>query len=346
MSASTGRRKNVRVGWCIILAGWILVQSGCGTVPKNETNAHAADLPDFDTSWDFNDPAGSEAKLREVLPAARNSGNEAYLAQLLTQIGRAQGLQRQFDDAHKTLDEADLLIAADMAERPGEPLSRSKNSMIVARIRLLLERGRALNSNAQAPAARPLFIEAWELGGSCGEDFYAVDAAHMLGIVDKGDESLAWNEKAIALAERSNDEKANGWLGSLYNNTGWTYHDMGRFADALRCHEKNLVWHEEHDKGDEARTAKWCIARTLRPLGRVDEALARQRALLKEHEALGTSDGYVHEELGECLLLLERADEARPHFAKAHELLSKDAWLAANEKKRLERLRKLGAVDE
>ena len=315
-------------------------------MPKSEINAHAAELPDFDTFWDFNDPAASEARFREVLPVARDSGNQAYLGQLLTQIGRAQGLQRQFDDAHKTLDEADLLIPADTAERPAEPLSRRKNSMTVARIRLLLERGRALNSNAQAADARPLFLEAWELGGSCGEGFYAVDAAHMLGIVDEGDDSLAWNERAIALAERSNDEKAKGWLGSLYNNTGWTYHDMGRFVDALRCHEKNLAWNEEHNKDDEARTAKWCIARTLRSLERVDQALLRQQALLKEHEALGSSDGYVYEELGECLLLLARADEARPHFAKAHELLGKDAWLAANETERLERLERLGASDE
>jgi tetratricopeptide (TPR) repeat protein len=250
------------------------------------------------------------------------------LAQLLTQIARSEGLQRRFDDAHQTLDEADGLI---------------DEGRTVARIRSLLERGRVFNSSKHSDKSRPLFLEAWELASSRGEDFYGVDAAHMLGIVDKGDGSLAWNEKAIALAERSSDEKANGWLGSLYNNTGWTYHEMGRFADALRCHEKNLTWHEEHDKTDKARVAKWCIARTLRSLNRVEEALLRQRELLSEHEALGTSDGYVHEELGECLLLLERAAEARPHFARAFELLSADRWLAANEQERLARLKKLAS---
>ena len=286
----------------------------------SEFTGRAGELPDFDSLWDFNDPAGTEAKLREVLPAARESRIAPYLAELLTQIARSEGLQRRFDDAHRTLDEADELI---------------DDGMTAARVRSLLERGRVFNSSKQPGKARPPFLEAWEMASSRGEDFHAVDAAHMLGIVDQGDDSLAWNEKAIALAERSNDEKANGWLGSLYNNNGWTYHEMGRFADALRCHEKNLAWHEEHDKTDKARVAKWCIARTLRSLDRVDEALAGQRDLLSEHEALGTSDGYVHEELGECLLLLGRAAEALPHFARAFELLSGDPWLAAHEKERL-----------
>ena len=47
---------------------------------------------------------------------------------------------------------------------------------------------------------------------------------------------------------------------------------------------------------------------------------------------------YVFEELGECLLALGRVSESRPWFAKAHTELSKDAWLTANEKPRLDRL--------
>jgi len=39
------------------------------------------------------------------LPEAKESGDRDYLLQLLTQIARTQGLQRKFDDAHKTLDD-------------------------------------------------------------------------------------------------------------------------------------------------------------------------------------------------------------------------------------------------
>lgn len=51
-----------------------------------------------------------------------------------------------------------------------------------------------------------------------------------------------------------------------------------------------------------ARVARWCVARVLRSLGRIEEALAQQWALLDEGMAAGEADGYVHEEIGECLL--------------------------------------------
>jgi hypothetical protein len=49
---------------------------------------------DFDKLWNFNDPAESERKFRALPPDA----------EVQTQIARAQGLQRKFDEAHKTLD--------------------------------------------------------------------------------------------------------------------------------------------------------------------------------------------------------------------------------------------------
>jgi hypothetical protein len=67
-------------------------------------------------------------------------------------------------------------------------------------------------------------------------------------------------------------------------------------------------------------------------------------SLLEEHERAGTSDGYVREEIGECLLALGREAEARPHFARAWSLLSRNPWLAASEPARLERLRTLGSA--
>jgi hypothetical protein len=89
------------------------------------------------------------------------------------------------------------------------------------------------------------------------------------------------------------------------------------------------------------RIARWCVARALRSLGRVDEALEIQQALKASHDQTGTSDGYVEEELAECLVAKGRAGEAKPHFAAAYRLLSADPWLAEKEPQRLERLRDL-----
>ena len=53
-------------------------------------------------------------------------------------------------------------------------------------------------------------------------------------------------------------------------------------------------------------------------------------------------DGYVTEEIAECLLTLGRNDEARPVFARAYAELSADDELQSREPERLERLRVLG----
>src|SRR5690242_9943799 len=115
---------------------------------------------DFDGLWDYNDAAGTEKKFRELLPKAPD---DAYRLELNTQIARAMGLQRKFDDAHKALDEVEASL------KPG--MDRLK-------VRYLLERGRVFNSSGEKDKARPLFLEAWELGQRSAEDGLAVDAAH------------------------------------------------------------------------------------------------------------------------------------------------------------------------
>ena len=67
-----------------------------------------------------------------------------------------------------------------------------------------------------------------------------------------------------------------------------------------------------------------------------------QESLRVECEATGASDGFVFEELGECLSALGRNEEARPAFARALAVLSQDAWFVANEPERLEHLRTMG----
>lgn len=293
-----------------------------------EPDSHTG-LPDFDSLWNYDDPAATEAAFRRLLPAAP-PGSAGHI-ELLTQIARAQGLQRQFDAAHATLDEAQRLMGT------YEAGSR-------ARARYLLERGRVFNSAKQKDKAVPLFEQALAVAEAAGEDFYAVDAAHMLGIAAPLEQQSAWHYRAIALSEQSRQPRARGWLGSLYNNLGWTMHDQGHHAEALALFEKALAFRQEQGQAKETRIAQWCVARALRSLGRVEEALALQRDLLAQHQAAGTGDGYVDEEIGECLLLLGQPEAARPFFAQAFAALSQDAWLVENERERVERLRSLGQV--
>ena len=73
----------------------------------------SAPLPDIDSVWDFDHPDASEAAFAALLPLARASGDPDYLAQLLTQVARAEGLQMKFDHASRTLDEAEAMITAE-----------------------------------------------------------------------------------------------------------------------------------------------------------------------------------------------------------------------------------------
>ena len=283
-------------------------------------------LPDFDALWDYSQPAETESRFREIL--LQIPEDEPAFLELLTQIARAQGLGHKFEKAHQTLDQVE--------RRVGEVASRPK-------VRYLLERGRVISSAGDPERARPCFEEALKTAQKLSEDFYAVDAMHMLALIAPPDQGLELNRQAIQMAESSEQEKARGWLGSLYNNMGWSYHEVGNYAAALETFEKAEAWQRSKGRVYETRIAQWCIARTLRSLGLVEEALSKQMALKHAWEANGVErDGFVFEEIGECLLLLNRAEEARRYFSKAHEILKEDTWLAEKEAERLARLKSLG----
>lgn len=287
----------------------------------------AEKLPDYDRLWNYGKPQETRERFQALLPAAEKSGDKEYHLQLLTQIARTFSLEKNFSEAHRLLDEVKLRTA----EAP------------VAEIRFLLERGRTYNSAKNIPEAMPLFLRAFELAVERKQDFHAVDAAHMVAIAEKEPaRQMEWNLRAVKLAENSPDPKAQGWLGSLYNNIGWTYHDTKRYEQALEIFQKALAFREKKAEAGPIRIAKWCVGRTLRSLARHDQALKIQRALEKELASIDEKDGYVFEELGELLLVAEAKEEAKTYFARAYDELSKDLWLKDNEPERLARLKELG----
>jgi tetratricopeptide (TPR) repeat protein len=286
-------------------------------------------LPDFDSLWDYDHPGATEKRFRDLLPAALDSRDFLYMSQLLTQIARAEGLQRKFQDAHKTLDRVEkALLKAEADDQ--------------TRVRYLLERGRVFNSSGKRDEARPLFQQALDLAVRSKDDFNAVDAAHMMAIAEQQTEKqLQWNLKALDLAENSTDEKAKKWRGSLYNNLGWTYFEQKQFEEALLMFEKALGFREREADPGKILVAKWCIAKTLRMMDHTEEALEMQRALYEQYQAASRRNGYVYEEIAECLTRMGQEQEAQGWFAAAYEELSRDPRLV-NEQDRLNRLKELG----
>lgn len=281
---------------------------------------------DIDALWNYADPAASEQRLRAAAEGA--SALDRLLLQ--TQVARTYSLRARFDEAHRELD----AVAADpLAEAPA------------VAVRLRLERGRSFNSAGQGERARPLFEDAFARAQAAGLDDLAVDAAHMVAIAyGASDLALAWNRRALAIAETSPDPRARRWRLALLNNSAWALHDQGRAAEALPLFEQALAEARQRGRRTPILIADWSVARCLRSLQRYDEALARQRALLATHLDAGSDDGYVHEEIAENLLALGRADEAAPAFARAAALLGQDPRFVRDEAPRLARLRALGGA--
>jgi tetratricopeptide (TPR) repeat protein len=277
---------------------------------------------DLDSLWDWGDAAASE---RRFLEEAGRSQGDAKL-EALTQAARAQGLQRRFEEAHARLDGIEKSLGA-----AGDRV----------RVRYLLERGRVFNSSGNRERAREIFLEAQSAAKEAGEAVLEIDALHMMGIVEPVERQLDWTMQAIELARITDHPRAKRWLPSLANNAGWSLHDSGRPREALELFREALAMRQELGQERERLIAKWCVARCLRSLGNCEDALQMQRELLAEHERAGTEDGYVYEELAECLLELGRPDESRPHFRQAFKALSADTWLAENEPERLARLDRL-----
>jgi tetratricopeptide (TPR) repeat protein len=162
----------------------------------------------------------------------------------------------------------------------------------------------------------------------------------MQAIIATPENAIDINRRALLLAETSADERTKLWAGSLYNNLGWGYFDMGRYEEALSVFLKALEWRMQKNQPAETFMAKWCVARTLRALNKLEEALKIQLALLEEMIETDKVDGYVYEELAE-IHLLKNDEVYKMYFNMAWHELKEDVWLSSHEQERLNRIKKL-----
>jgi tetratricopeptide (TPR) repeat protein len=241
---------------------------------------------DIASLWNHADPAGSETKFREALENA--TGDTALILQ--TQIAKTYGIRKQFDQARAILKTLDLTGVGPAAS-----------------VNYWLEWGRTFCSATHNPAlqtdeardqARAAFTRAFELAREAKLNFLAIDALHMMGIVDTApEELLAWNLKTLAFMEASNDLGARTWEASLRNNVGYGLHQVGRLEEALEQFKLALTAREKKGDVRGVRIAHWMIAWTLRGLERFDEAIEIQLRLEREWDSDVQPDPYVYEEL-------------------------------------------------
>jgi tetratricopeptide (TPR) repeat protein len=236
--------------------------------------------------WDFGDLDASQQRLRAQL---ERETTDAGRAEVVTQLARIESLRGDFDACERLLQEAESLVG----------------TSDVAGVRIDLERGRKLRSSGDGEAAVPLFVSAFTRARESGEHFLAGDAAHMVAISDAS-RMAEWTERGLELADSEPD--AAYWAGPLLNNLGWHHFENGDFEEALVAFERALEARErEPENTVEIEIARYAVGKTLRMLGRPEEAAA----LLEHCVANSEPDPYFHEELSEIYAALGRDEEAR-----------------------------------
>lgn len=248
--------------------------------------------------WDFNDLEASGQRFRALLDAEADG---AARAGLLTQLARIEGLRGRFADGDGLLAEAEATGGAQGW--------------------LAIERGRLRRSGGDSAAALPLFESAYELALADGDGFLAADAAHMAALAGDAE---AWTAKGLQLCAELG-APASYWRGPLLNNLGWSRYDDGDFAGALTVFEEALaVRSEQPEHPHEREIARYAVGKTLRALGRVEEATAELERAVAWAAQAGIDAPYFHEELAECYAAAGRADEARAQAERALALFQDD----------------------
>ena len=265
--------------------------------------------------WDFDDLDATETRLRAQLHAESSDDGRA---EVLTQLARVEGLRGAFEHADTLADEAEVLATSD-----------------VARARLALERGRIRRSSGDPDAARPLFESAYAGALACAQYFMAADAAHMVALVASDrDDAVEWTRRGVELAETR--AAASYWVGPLLNNLGWEYYESGDFELALAAFERARAARERAPgNADGVELAAYAVAKTLRTLGRADEAVPLMEQTVASAEGRDHEDGWYHEELAEAYEAVGRHTDAREQARLAIPLLERDDPSFAERRNRL-----------
>ena len=269
--------------------------------------------------WAFDDLAATEKRLRAQL---ESETADAGRAEVLTQLARVCGLRGDFGAGEALLDDAASLGGT--------------NPTVATRVDL--ERGRLRRSGGDPVTARPLFESAFALALEARRHFIAADAAHMVALVATNrDDVVDWTQRGVGLAELHDD--ASYWLGPLLNNLGWEYYEAGELELALDAFERALRA-RERDPSNEAAVeiARYAVGKTLRGLGRSDEAIPLLEQAVAWTEREGAPDGWFHEELAEEYAAVGRPDDAREQARLAIPLLERDDPSFANDDGRGARL--------
>lgn len=264
--------------------------------------------------WDFARPAVSEQRFLAAMGEAL--GDDPLI--LRTQVARTHGLRRDFTRALAILDE----MAPEVA-RAG-PEARARHALERGRCRVSAAHARDAITAADRDLARADYEAAAAIAREAGLDALAVDALHMLALVDTAPaDQLRRNREALAVAAASGQPDARRWEAPLRNNIGLALHASGRFDEALTEFRQAVMLREAQANPGATRIAWWMVAWTLRSMGDHAEALAVQQRLAREGDAAGEPDPHVFAELVQLHRALGDSEGAAAAEARREALKSR-----------------------
>jgi rifampin ADP-ribosylating transferase len=133
----------------------------------------------------------------------------------------------------------------------------------------LCARGMELEGEGKNEEASKVFLQAWEQASGDKEKFTAAHyvARHQKSIADK----LAWDETALNLALKINDDSVKGAYPSLYLNIAKGYEDLEEYEKAAKTYETALSYTNFLNEDGYGKMIKGGIANGLeRVWGRVE----------------------------------------------------------------------------
>ncbi|HEY4242920.1 MAG TPA: hypothetical protein VGM88_24060 [Kofleriaceae bacterium] len=109
--------------------------------------------------------------------------------------------------------------------------------------------------------ARDLFEQAWREAAS---NFEACIAAHYVARHQPSlDQTLWWNQLALARADRTRDPRVRPFYASLHLNLGKVYEDLGQIAQARMHYERAHTFLGEVIEGDYRSLVATGVSRAL-----------------------------------------------------------------------------------
>jgi len=199
--------------------------------------------------WDFENPSTSRSRFEALLGKYSTS----IELEIKAQIARTYSLEREFDTANVVLD--NLQNDPNLENHP-----RALGCY-------LLERGRCLRDTGERENA----LNHFQRASTVGDSEIRIDALHMIALLQEPEKAVIMNQSALDECLASHESTTRRWAGSLYNNLGWGFFELGRYQEALQAFQSALQ--ERIESGSRIDNARWCVARCLRAMGEHNEAL-------------------------------------------------------------------------